>query len=76
MLGPDYAARRGEQFLLARSREQEEKGNKDAAMGCIEVLLRLSPKATLVVATRVERNVRTGRVSPSITAQAAFKTVQ
>jgi len=29
-----------------------------------------------VVATRVERNVRTGRVTPSITAQAAFKTVQ
>ncbi len=45
-LGSDYAAKRGEAFLLARSREQEAKGSKDAAMGCIEVLLRLSPKAT------------------------------
>ena len=42
----------------------------------VEIAARLSPKATLVVATRVERNVRTGRVTPSITAQAAFKTVQ
>jgi tetratricopeptide (TPR) repeat protein len=45
-LGPDYAAKRGEAFLVARSREQEERGNKDAAMGAIEVMLRLSPKAT------------------------------
>ena len=44
--------------------------------GRVEIAARLSPKATLVVATRVERNVRTGRVTPSITAQAAFKTVQ
>ena len=42
----------------------------------MRIAARLSPKATLVVATRVERNVRTGRVTPSITAQAAFKTVQ
>jgi tetratricopeptide (TPR) repeat protein len=41
-LGPDYPAR-GEAFLLARSRAEEEAGRKDAARACMEVLLRLAP---------------------------------
>jgi tetratricopeptide (TPR) repeat protein len=41
-LGPDYPAR-GEAFLLARSRAEEEVGRKDAALASVEVLLRLAP---------------------------------
>jgi tetratricopeptide (TPR) repeat protein len=41
-LGPDYAAR-GEEFLLTRSRAEEAAGRKDAALECVEVLLRLAP---------------------------------
>ncbi len=46
VLGPEYAAQHGEAFLLARSRAQEDKGNKDAATTAVEVLLRLAPTAT------------------------------
>ena len=42
-LGADYAPK-GEALLLARSQaEEEEAGRKDAALECIEVLLRLAP---------------------------------
>ena len=39
---PDYPPK-GEAFLLARSRQEEEAGRKDAALECVEVLLRLAP---------------------------------
>jgi tetratricopeptide (TPR) repeat protein len=41
-LGADYALK-GEQFLLARSHAEEAAGRKDAALECLEVLLRLAP---------------------------------
>ncbi len=41
-LGPEYPPR-GEAFLLARSRAEEEAGRKDAALECVDVLLRLAP---------------------------------
>ena len=44
--------------------------------GRLELAARLSPKATVVLATRLERNMRTARITPSVTLQAAFKTVQ
>ena len=40
--GPDYPPR-GEEFLLTRSRAEEEAGRKDAALECVDVLLRLAP---------------------------------
>jgi tetratricopeptide (TPR) repeat protein len=43
-LGPDYAPQ-GEEFLLERSREEEEANEKDAALACVEVLLKLSPNS-------------------------------
>ncbi len=43
-LGADYAPR-GEAFLLARSRAEEEAGHKDRALGSVEVLLRLAPES-------------------------------
>jgi tetratricopeptide (TPR) repeat protein len=43
-LGPDYA-QRGEALLLARSRRQEEAGQKDAALATAEVLLKLAPRS-------------------------------
>ncbi len=42
-LGPDYPAR-AEQFLLARSGEQEKAGNLDAARETIFILARLAPQ--------------------------------
>jgi tetratricopeptide (TPR) repeat protein len=41
-MGADYAPK-GEAFLLARSRQEEEAGHKDQARACVEVLLRLAP---------------------------------
>jgi tetratricopeptide (TPR) repeat protein len=41
-LGADYPAK-GEEFLLARSHIEEAAGRKDAALECMEVLLRLAP---------------------------------
>jgi tetratricopeptide (TPR) repeat protein len=41
-LGADYPAK-GEEFLLARSQAEEAAGRKDAALECMEVLLRLAP---------------------------------
>ena len=41
-LGADYPAK-GEEFLLARSHTEEAAGRKDAALECMEVLLRLAP---------------------------------
>ncbi|HBI43215.1 MAG TPA: hypothetical protein DDY78_10220 [Planctomycetales bacterium] len=41
-LGADYPAK-GEEFLLARSHSEEAAGRKDAALECMEVLLRLAP---------------------------------
>jgi tetratricopeptide (TPR) repeat protein len=43
-LGPDYPAR-GESFLLAYSRREEEAGRKDASLAGVEVLLRLAPQS-------------------------------
>jgi tetratricopeptide (TPR) repeat protein len=43
-LGADYAAK-GEAFLLARSHAEEAAGRKDAALECMEVLLRLAPSS-------------------------------
>ncbi len=43
-LGADYAPN-GEQFLLARSHTEEAAGRKDAALECLEVLLRLAPSS-------------------------------
>jgi tetratricopeptide (TPR) repeat protein len=43
-LGIDYAAR-GEEFLLARSRQSEQAGDLSAARAAAEVLLRLSPQS-------------------------------
>ena len=40
--GPDYPPK-GEEFLLSRSRAEEEAGRKDAALECVDVLLRLAP---------------------------------
>jgi len=37
---------------------------------------RLSSGATLVFATRMERNMRTERMTPPVTGQASFKTVR
>jgi tetratricopeptide (TPR) repeat protein len=42
-LGADYA-QRGTSRLLARSRRQEEEGNRDAALATAEVLLALAPR--------------------------------
>jgi tetratricopeptide (TPR) repeat protein len=42
VLGPDYPSR-GEAFLLARSQQQEQGGQKDPARQSVEVLLRLAP---------------------------------
>jgi tetratricopeptide (TPR) repeat protein len=42
-LGPDYAER-GTARLLARSRRQEEEGNRDTALATAEVLLALAPQ--------------------------------
>ena len=44
--------------------------------GKVEVAARLSSRATLVISTRMERNMRTGQTTPSVTGQAAFKTVR
>jgi tetratricopeptide (TPR) repeat protein len=44
VLGPDYPSR-GEAFLLARSRQQEEAGKKQPAQETVEVLLRLAPSS-------------------------------
>jgi tetratricopeptide (TPR) repeat protein len=43
-LGPEYPAR-GEALLLARSRQQEDAGQKDAALATAEVLYRLAPRS-------------------------------
>jgi tetratricopeptide (TPR) repeat protein len=43
-LGPDYPPE-GENFLLERSKKEEEAGKKDAALACVEVLLKLSPNS-------------------------------
>ncbi len=40
--GPGYTPK-GEEFLLARSRAEEAAGREDAALECVEVLLRLAP---------------------------------
>ncbi len=42
-LGPDFAPL-GEQFLLERSRQEEEANRKDAALTAVEVLLKLAPR--------------------------------
>jgi tetratricopeptide (TPR) repeat protein len=42
-LGPDYAEK-GEAFLLARSRAEEEAGRKDAALDSARVLFQLAPQ--------------------------------
>jgi tetratricopeptide (TPR) repeat protein len=42
VLGPEYP-RRGEAFLLARSRQQEEAGQQDPARAAVELLLQLAP---------------------------------
>ena len=42
----------------------------------LEIAARLSSGATLVFATRMERNMRTERMTPSVTGQASFKTVR
>jgi tetratricopeptide (TPR) repeat protein len=44
VLGPDYAPR-GEAFLLARSKQQEEAGQKKPAQEAVEVLLQLAPSS-------------------------------
>ena len=41
-LGPEYPPR-GEQFLLDRSKTEEEANKKDAALACVEILLALAP---------------------------------
>ncbi len=46
-LGADYTPR-GEQFLLERSRKEEEAGRKDAALTCMDVLQKLSPTCLAV----------------------------
>jgi tetratricopeptide (TPR) repeat protein len=43
-LGPDYPPQ-GEAFLLERSRKEEEANKRDAALACVEVLLKLSPNS-------------------------------
>jgi tetratricopeptide (TPR) repeat protein len=43
-LGKDYA-RRGESFLLERSRQEETSGRKESAEACVDVLLRLAPRS-------------------------------
>jgi tetratricopeptide (TPR) repeat protein len=45
VLGPEYRVR-GERQLLARSEEQEAKGNKDGAVAAAEVLLKLAPRSS------------------------------
>jgi len=42
----------------------------------LEIAARLSSGATLVFATRMERNMRTERMTPPVTGQASFKTVR
>jgi tetratricopeptide (TPR) repeat protein len=44
VLGLEYA-KRGEAFLLERSRREEESGRKEPARSCVEVLLRLAPSS-------------------------------
>jgi hypothetical protein len=44
--------------------------------GKMEVAMRLSNKATIIAATRIERNTLTRRLTKSVSVQTAFKTVQ
>ncbi len=44
-LGPDYPPR-GEKLLLERSQQLEQAGNKDAALACAQVLVKLAPAST------------------------------
>jgi tetratricopeptide (TPR) repeat protein len=61
ILGPDYPAR-GEQLLLARSRQEEEAGDAEAALQTIAILVALSPGNTSALDRAAALHYRAGRL--------------
>jgi hypothetical protein len=64
VLGPEYAER-GEQLLLAKAQELEERGQREAALQTIEILVRLSPDNTSAMDRAAQLHYRAGRLEPA-----------
>lgn len=64
VLGADYTPR-GEQLLLAKAQEQEDAGQRDAALQTIEILVKLSPNNTSATDRAAGLHYRAGRLRPA-----------
>jgi tetratricopeptide (TPR) repeat protein len=64
ILGPDYTPR-GEQLLLAKAHQQEEAGEREAALATIEILVKLSPSNTSAMDRAAGLHYRAGRIEPA-----------
>lgn len=65
VLGPEYP-RRGEQLLLAKADQLEKAGDREAALGTIEVLVKLSPGNTSAMDRAAGLHFRSGRLAPAL----------
>jgi tetratricopeptide (TPR) repeat protein len=74
-LGAEYPAR-GEEFLLARSRRQEEAGHPDSALASAEVLLKLSPRSTQALDRLARLHYRRGELDRAVQLLMAWRELE